>query len=62
MAECGIKKYDELPGRIGLIDVDYLRFRLYSVKNKQKKLIKEEEKIIEKLEEARKKWKGNRKT
>lgn len=28
MAKCGIKEYDELPGRVKLWDVDYLRFRL----------------------------------
>ena len=29
MTKCGIKKYDELPARIKLIDVDYIRWRLY---------------------------------
>jgi len=29
MAECGIKKYDDLPATVGWIDVDYLRWRLY---------------------------------
>ena len=29
MAKCGITKYDKLPGRVGFIDVDYLRWRLY---------------------------------
>jgi hypothetical protein len=29
MALCGIKKYDGLPARVGLFDVDYLRWRLY---------------------------------
>lgn len=33
MAECGIKKYDALPGRVRDIDVDYLRWRLYSCNN-----------------------------
>jgi hypothetical protein len=28
MADCGIKDYDELPARVGWIDVDYLRWRL----------------------------------
>ena len=29
MAECGIEKYDELPGRVGWIDVDSLCYALY---------------------------------
>lgn len=29
MAECGIEEYDKLPARVGMIDVDYLRWRLY---------------------------------
>ena len=33
MAECGIEKYDELPARVGSIDVDYLRWRLYRCLN-----------------------------
>lgn len=28
MAKCGIKEYDKLPGRVGLIDVDALRYAL----------------------------------
>lgn len=28
MAECGIDKYDSLPARVGVIDVDYMRWRL----------------------------------
>ena len=28
MAECGIEKYDKLPGRVRWIDVDYLGWRL----------------------------------
>jgi hypothetical protein len=27
-AKCGIKEYDKLPGRVGLIDVDALRYSL----------------------------------
>ena len=33
MAECGIKKYDTLPARVGIIDVDELRWRLYRCDN-----------------------------
>lgn len=33
MAICGIKKYDELPAVVGMIDVDYLRYRLYRCNN-----------------------------
>lgn len=31
MVETGIKKYDSLPGRVGLSDIDYMRylFQLY---------------------------------
>lgn len=29
MAKCGIKKYDNLPSRVGIYDVDYMRWRLY---------------------------------
>lgn len=29
MAKCRIKKYDKLPARVGWIDVDYLRWRLW---------------------------------
>jgi flagellar biogenesis protein FliO len=28
MAKCGIKTYDALPGRVGLIDVDATRYAL----------------------------------
>jgi len=48
MANCGIKKYDELPSRVGWIDVDYLRWAL-DVNTKQR------EKIVDKLEKAVKK-------
>ena len=33
MAECGIEKYDKLPSRVGWIDVDYLRWRLWRCNN-----------------------------
>jgi hypothetical protein len=33
MANCGIKKYDQLPARVGYVDVDYLRWRLYRCNN-----------------------------
>ena len=33
MAQCGIKKYDRLPGRVGFIDVDAARAALnYNLK------------------------------
>ena len=50
MAKCGIKKYDELPARVGWIDVDYLRYRLESNMSEKKR-------ILGKLNKARKKWK-----
>lgn len=46
MANCGIKKYDELPSRVEWIDVDYLRYKLFTN-------LKEHEKLLEKLEKAR---------
>jgi len=52
MATCGIKKYDNLPSRVGWIDVDYLRWAL-SLNNKQRN------KIIDKLEKAIKKEQNN---
>ena len=36
MAECGIKKYDELPAVVGWIDVDMTRWVLYRHLNKRK--------------------------
>lgn len=49
MANCGIKKYDELPGVVNWTDVDYLRFRLGM--NIKERII-----ILDKLNGARKKW------
>lgn len=31
MAKCGIEKYDELPGRVALIDVDAARYALREI-------------------------------
>jgi hypothetical protein len=28
MVKCGIKKYDSLPGRIGIMDIDVMRYDL----------------------------------
>ena len=33
MAECGIKKYDDLPARVGWTDVDSLRYKLRTAMN-----------------------------
>ena len=33
MTLCGIKKYDKLPARVGWIDVDYLRWRIFRYVN-----------------------------
>ena len=38
MALCGIKEYDKLPGRVGIIDVDYLKYRLKVNIEEKKKL------------------------
>jgi len=32
MAECGIKRWDEMPARVGIIGVDYLRYRYSTLK------------------------------
>ena len=50
MAETTVPIYDELPARVGWIDVDYLRYRY-------KKACDELSKIKKKLDEARKQWK-----
>ena len=53
--KCGIKEYDELPGRIGIIDVDYLRWIL-SEKMIQLETTKYDiKKIKQKLDDAIKK-------
>ncbi len=49
--KCGIKKWDDLPGRVGWVDVDFLRWRLYVVKLPSG--ISNKQKIINSLEEAR---------
>ena len=48
MADCGIKKYDELPGRVGLIDVDYLRYSLERNMEEHKRIIKKLNRALEK--------------
>lgn len=46
--QCGIKKYDDLPARVGWIDVDYLRYQLYSIKKKESEIVSLLEKAREK--------------
>lgn len=68
MAECGIKKYDELPARIGLTDVDNLRAYLIVSLKKNKTIFdrlllfgyKTKEILID-LELARENLKTNKK-
>ena len=57
MPNCGIKKYDDLPSRVGLIDVDALRYELYInlkkeiMNTKQRKLILDElDKVLNKVQ------------
>ena len=50
MVKTGIKKYDELPGRVGFKDVDYLRYKLANC-------LLDCEKIKLELEACIKKWK-----
>lgn len=52
MPNCQIKKYDDLPGRVGWVDVDFLRFRLLDNTKKIEYLQEENKKITQKLEEA----------
>lgn len=40
MAQCGIKKYDSLPSRVGLMDVDAMRSSLCIERSREKILIK----------------------
>lgn len=50
MPNCGIRKYDDLPGRVGWADVDYLRFRLLDNQKKIEYLQNENIKIKEQLD------------
>lgn len=54
MAKCGIERYDDLPARVRFIDVDMLRYRLKSVDEKLKHILKLKVKIQAKLETAHK--------
>lgn len=56
MAECDIKKFDGLPGRVGWRDVDYLRFKLSDNKKKIEHIKEENKKIIRELKEAKKQY------
>lgn len=38
MAKCGIEKYDNLPARVGWVDVDYIRHEYAQTKSKLKAL------------------------
>ncbi len=52
MANCGIKKYDDLPSRVGLIDVDALRYELYTNLKKEVENAKQKKLILDKLNKA----------
>lgn len=52
MPNCGIDKYDKLKSRIGLTDVDALRYGLIKSNKKIRKWEKVKRKIIEKLEKV----------
>jgi len=52
MANCEIKRYDKLPGRIGLIDVDALRYALFKADKDLGKILKRKFKIHSELEKA----------
>ena len=54
--ECGVKKWDDLPGRVGYIDVDVLRFHLVRFKEKMKYCQEEINAIEKELEGARKNY------
>lgn len=53
-ANCNIKKYDELPGRVGLTDVDAMRAALF-------RHMAVVERLKKKLDEAVKRNKGVKK-
>jgi len=52
MARCGIERYDNLPARIELIDVDALRYALSKVDKDLKNILERKVKIQSKLERA----------
>ena len=57
MAKCGKKRYDELPGRVGFIDVDSLRYALSRVLKKRKKIEEQRIEIMDILDLALEKHK-----
>lgn len=52
MVKCGIKRYDDLPARIGKIDVDILRFGLSKADNNLKKALRQKVDIQARLEKV----------
>ncbi len=50
MTSCGIDKYDELPPRIGLMDIDAMRAKLNRLQRKEEILKESKRKIKEKLD------------
>lgn len=61
MAKCGIKKYDEMPSRVGWKDVDAARFAISEKLSKIFKLEIEINEIKKDLDFTYKKWKGDKK-
>ncbi|MHA1685286.1 MAG: hypothetical protein ACTSYD_02635 [Candidatus Heimdallarchaeaceae archaeon] len=45
MAECGVKKYDNLPARVGVYDVDAMRYHYWTILKKIEKLKKEKKEL-----------------
>ena len=56
MVVCGIKKYDDLPARIGWIDIDSLRFALVKADKDLKEVIERRQEILIHLEAHYKKY------
>jgi len=48
MAECGIKKYDELPSRVGFVDANALRYSFADARKKYLELKKIMDELVEK--------------
>ena len=52
MANCGIERYDKLPSRVGIIDVDALRFALSKADKDFKNALERKVEIQARLEIA----------
>lgn len=60
MVNCGIERYDNLPRRVGIIDVDALRYALLKADNEFKDALRRKIDIQTKLEIAWRKSKESK--